>query len=201
MSGSERDGEWTAFRARLSELERQIEARLEPDARQTRQILQQRARQMATPEQREEEAEPLALLVFELGGETYALEPHAVDEVVPLRHLTPIPGTPAFIAGVIAVRGHLLSVVDLRRFFELPLRALSERNSVILLSSSKMEFGLLCDRLIGTRTLPRSAVLPPPAHLAARQGEHLLGVTAEHWALLDAAALLNDPRLIVNDPA
>ncbi|MDH2432387.1 chemotaxis protein CheW [Pokkaliibacter sp. MBI-7] len=192
MSATTGEEHWLVLRQRLDQLSR-MQATADPDA-----VLAQRARQLAVPLQNEEQVARVALLVFELSGERYALSPYRVVEVVPLRQLTPVPCTPGYILGVVAVRGRLVSVLDLRQFFELPLRSLSERNSVILISDGRMEFGLLCDSLCGTQELPLEQILPPLRHRHDSREGYLLGVTAEHWAILDTEVLLGDPRLVVN---
>src|SRR6202165_5083726 len=62
----------------------------------------------------------LDALVFALGSELYALPATQVHEVRPLGWLTPLPGTPPFLAGLINVRGRIVPVVDLRPLLGLP---------------------------------------------------------------------------------
>jgi purine-binding chemotaxis protein CheW len=59
-----------------------------------------------------------------------------------------------------------------------------------------MEFALLADRVQGVRSYPRAA-LDAGAALAGGDGRYVLGVAPDRTAVLDAAALLNDPTLVV----
>ncbi len=58
-------------------------------------------------------------VVFQLGGEGYALEVMRVQEVLDMQSLTEVPGGPKFLLGVINLRGHVVPVYDLRMPFGL----------------------------------------------------------------------------------
>src|SRR5688572_14220407 len=108
-------------------------------------VLQERARRLGAKPTPEQTAVTLDVIEFMLADERYAVESVFVREVCPLKDLTPLPGTPDFILGVVGIRGHILSIVDLRRFFDLPFKGLTDFNKVIVVSGDRMEFGLLAD--------------------------------------------------------
>src|SRR5271155_3726207 len=60
-----------------------------------------------------------SFVVFQLGGEGYALEVMRVQEVLDMQALTEVPGGPKFLLGVINLRGHVVPVYDLRLPFGL----------------------------------------------------------------------------------
>ena len=92
-----------------------------PSAEETRRILQIRALALAKEPPVEEAAdEDLEVLEFTLAYERYAMESRYVRQVAPLESLTPLPCTPAFVLGIVNLRGALYPVIDLRKFFELP---------------------------------------------------------------------------------
>ena len=191
--------DWVSLKERMHRIELSLRAEREPTAEQTRLRLQQRAVQLAEQPASEVEEETLELLVFELSDELYAVEARYVEAVVPLQQLTPVPCTPDFVLGVMSVRGRIRSILDLRRFFDLPITGLSDRNSAVMLSGEGMEFCLLTDRIKGTHSIPVSQLQAPLSNLAGIRMDYLLGVTAKHWAVLDAIKLLQDSRLVVND--
>ena len=141
----------------------------------------------------------LDILEFHLTYETYAIEMRWVAETYPLKELTPLPCTPPFVAGIINVRGRILSVIDIRKFFDLPEKGLTDLNKVIILNNGEMEFGILADEILGTRSIPLSEVQPPLPTLTGVRAEYLRGVTSERTAILDGAKLLADKSLIVHD--
>ena len=86
---------------------------LTPDEKQG--ILRNRAKALAKQLGPDQDAGAgLDILEFRLAYETYAIEMRWVAETYPLKELTPLPCTPSFVAGIINVRGRILSVLDIR---------------------------------------------------------------------------------------
>jgi purine-binding chemotaxis protein CheW len=127
----------------------------------------------------------------------YGVESLYVREVYPLKELTPLPCTPPFVLGIINVRGQILSVVDLRQFFDLPAQRLTDLNKVIVLHDGTMAFGILADAILGVRVIPPDGVQPSLPTLTGIRAAYLKGVTGERLVILDAAKLLTDKALIV----
>ncbi|MEW5958010.1 MAG: chemotaxis protein CheW [Chloroflexota bacterium] len=154
----------------------------------------------------------LDVLVFWLGDERYGLPVTNVREIYPLEQLTPVPRTPDFVAGVFSARGRILSVIDLRTFFDLPAPpAVNERgkggtnqtkivvvaNTDATLDTARLELGLLADETADVVTIFKDDLEPPLTTHTGVRAEYLQGLTAEMLAVLDLKALLSDKRLIV----
>jgi purine-binding chemotaxis protein CheW len=137
-------------------------------------------------------------VAFLLGDETYAIELSHVREVFPLRQLTPLPCTPPFVRGIVSVRGQILSILDLRRLFDMPERETVEENNVIVVHGDDMEFGLMVQSILGTRAIELEQLQPPPSPDSGTRPSYLRGVTNDRTALLDATALLSDRQLVVD---
>ena len=143
----------------------------------------------------------LGVVEFRLACETYAVESSFVREIYSLREFTPLPGTPPFVLGIINVRGQILSVVDLRIFFNLPEKGLGDLNKVIVIRNDRMEFGILADAVLGARSIPRDAiqtVLPTVTGIGA---EYLMGVAGDRTVVLDAGRILDDEKIVVRQEA
>jgi purine-binding chemotaxis protein CheW len=193
------DERWSQLRERLAEFERRIDRNFAPAPEEQETRLMARTREWA---RRVEDAHPdrlIELLCFTLGEEVYAVETEHVGVVLPLPHFTPLPGTPPFVLGIVSVRGHVVSVLDLRVFFELPIEGLSDKNYLVVLRNQDMEFGLLADRIQGIVQMPRDDLQAGLANLTGIRASYLLGVTAEQMAVLDGARLLGDPNLQIRD--
>jgi purine-binding chemotaxis protein CheW len=120
-----------------------------------------------------------------------------IEETFPLSEFTPLFCTPPFVLGITNLRGRIVSIVDLRRFFELPAVGLSDLNRVILVRGEGMEFGILADGIAGIREIPlREVQATLPTHTGVRE-EFLAGVTRDRIALLDMAKILSDQRVVV----
>jgi len=167
---------------------------------EVKRILRERAKVLARPvEEARTPAEPLELLVLSLTGELYGIETAHVLEVVPLRGLTPVPCTPLFILGVVNHRGRILTVLDLRRLFELAGQGIPEGGRVVAVEAGGMAFGIFADAVAGTIRLGADEVASPPVTLAGDRQVFIRGVTGEMVAVLDLEALARDPRITVNE--
>ena len=93
------------------------------------------------------------LVEFMLAGERYGIEAIYIREIFPLKELTPIPCTPPFITGVINVRQQIVSVIDIKKFFNLPESGITELNKVIILKTDDMEVGILADSITGIASI------------------------------------------------
>lgn len=161
-------------------------------------VLRERAVALARP-QASSDAETVDVVVFELSGERYALETAFVREVQALEDLTPLPGVPPFVAGIINLRGEILSVVDLSVFFDLPARGLPERDTLLVLEHGPVRFGVLADALTGIRRVERHGIGASQELPGGVNRQYVRGAMADGLAVLDAVALLGDGGIIVDD--
>ncbi len=149
--------------------------------------------------QRPEPGEQIEIIQFLISYEKYAVESRYVREVRPLQEYAPVPCTPPFVLGIINVRGEILSVIDIGRFFDVPAKGLGDLNRVVVLSSGDMEFGVLADAIAGVRMVPLRDVQPPPPTFTGLRREYLKGLTRDGCAILDAEKMLSDGRIMVNE--
>jgi purine-binding chemotaxis protein CheW len=169
-------------------------------AQETHAILKARAVLLAAPAaQMSESGTRLDCLEFMLSGERYAVEMTFITQTLPLAEFTPLFCTPGYVLGITNLRGRIVSIVDLRRFFELPEVGLCDLNRVIVVSNGTMEFGILADSITGMIFLPVGDLQPPPAALSGIREEFLAGVTAERLALLNMGKILTDSRIVVHE--
>ena len=188
---------WQRIHQRLAQFEQRLSSGFAIDAETRDARLQERTRQWAARVEEEQLEGWLEVLTFSLGDELYAIESEHVAEVLPLPQLTPLPGTPPHVLGIVNVRGHIVSLLDLRVLFELPSGGLFDKNFLAILRSPEMEFGLLIDRVQGMARIRREALQSELANLSGVRAAYLLGVTAEQCTVLDGARLLGDPSLRV----
>jgi purine-binding chemotaxis protein CheW len=160
-------------------------------------ILRERAIELARPLVKRERGESISVLEFSRGRENYAIEMSAVGEVHAAREITPVPGTPPHVLGVIGVRGRICSVLDLARLFESP----SDENHgllmAVVLRSPTMEFALAADSVAGMRRVPAEELQAQITTFSGIRKQYLRAVTQDRVAILDAERLLGDQNLIV----
>jgi len=195
-SGTDRRG----IRSRLEAAREATERGWQPGPEETKEILKARARALAREaEAPQEAAEAIEVIEFVVARERYAVESAYVREIYPLNELTPLPCTPRFVLGIVNVRGQILSVIDIKKFFDLPEKGLSDLSKVVILRSEAMEFGVLADSIAGTRVLPVHELQPSLPTLTGIREEYLRGVTADRTVILDAGKLLSDPKIVVHE--
>ena len=196
------DINWKEIHSRLEAAKTEFERGFQPTDEERDKILKERAKIFSRElEAKGEKDEYVEVLEFLLAHEMYGVELKYVREVYPLKELTPIPAIPAFVLGIVNVRGEILSVIDIKKFFDLPEKGLTDLNKVIILHSADMEFGILADSIIGVRNILLSEMQTSLPTLTGIREEYLKGVTKEREIILDGGKLLSDKGIIVNESA
>ena len=163
-----------------------------------REILRRRARELAkAPDAEMGGARLMEILEFSLGPARYAFETSFVREVFPLTEITPLPGVPPYILGVVNVRGRILSVMDIRRLLDFANVGLTNLNKAIILHDGDMELAVLADEVAGVYAIDGDEGQRALATLSGRREEYLKGVTQDRVVVLDAEKLLASEDLLV----
>jgi purine-binding chemotaxis protein CheW len=168
--------DWEQIHRRLDASAAELARKLNPSPDVQRAVLRARARELAREIQTAEApGESVEVIEFVLAGEHYAIESRYIREICPLQDLTPVPCAPAFVMGLILIRGEIVSVIDIRKVFELPEKGLTDLNKVLILQTPYMEFGILADAVVGMRSIsPEDLVTSLPA-LTGIRTEYLKG--------------------------
>jgi purine-binding chemotaxis protein CheW len=156
------------------------------------------------PQADDTEVKEISVLVFRLDGDEYALPIEAVDEVgAAPSQITRLPKAPAFLEGVINLRGEVLPVIDQRRRFDLPAAPSEEGRRLVIVRTIGRRAALIVDSVAEVLRRPAEAVTPPPA-LAGEAGRLVLGVinldaAGRMLLLLDPAELLSQAERALLD--
>ncbi len=119
---------------------------------------------------------PLAALAgkymtLQLAEEDYGVPILDVREIIGLMQITPVPRAPAFVRGVINLRGRVIPVVDLRLQFGMPACPSTDQTVIIVVQcvvgGRSLTMGVLVDRVLEVLKLDAAQVEPPP-ELGAR---------------------------------
>jgi len=104
------------------------------------------------------------LICFELAGTPYAMPVERVREIVRLREITPVPRVPRQVLGVIALRGEVVEVVDLRMCLGLDCSEPTRRTRIIVLHGDDVRVaGVLVDVVHEVLRVPEADVTPAVA--------------------------------------
>lgn len=102
------------------------------------------------------------LLSFRIGEQEYSVDIMSVREIRGWTRATSLPHSPAYVRGVINLRGTVLPVIDLGLRLGLPSGQLTERNVIIVVDIAGRTVGLLVDAVSDILSIPDDELAPPP---------------------------------------
>ena len=138
---------------------------------------------------------PLLATSFYVCGALCAVDASIVEEVVRLRHITPVPHAPDYLMGVMNLRGKIVSVIDLARKLDLGATEPGEESRVYIVRDRSELVGLLVERAADVIELDGGALEPSPANVRGVESRFVLGIGRSGGrlaALLDPAAVLSN---------
>lgn len=140
-------------------------------------------------------------LTFTLGGETYGIDILRVQEIIGIMPVTRVPRTPAFVRGVINLRGRVIPVVDLRTKFELGDAIDTDRTCIVVVQleqDGSAVMGAVVDEVSEVLDIAPGAIEDTPAFGAGINAEFVLGIGKVEGAvvmLLDIERVLTGGEL------
>lgn len=120
-------------------------------------------------------------LTFALGREEYGLEILKVREIIGFMEITAVPRTPAYVKGVINLRGQVISVVDLRAKFAMPSAEKTDETCIIVVEintgdGTKLSTGIIVDRVSEVLNIAEESIEPAPEFGASVDTRFILGM-------------------------
>lgn len=115
-------------------------------------------------------------LCFRVAHEGYAISIMAIKEIVKPRDVTEVPRMPAFILGVISLRGVIIPVMDIRIRLSLPLSPTTGKERIIVVKTEAGFCGVLVDEVIQVARIKRSVIEDPPAVLDGIDRDFVTGL-------------------------
>jgi purine-binding chemotaxis protein CheW len=115
------------------------------------------------------------IVVFNLGGEDYGIEINQVREIIRKREITPVPRQPAYVEGVINVRGTIIPVVNLKKRFGLQGDPSIQPHTIIVESGEGL-VGILVDSVSEVIRVPQDRIHPPPTVSMSVDSQYLRGI-------------------------
>jgi purine-binding chemotaxis protein CheW len=115
-------------------------------------------------------------LTFHLSGEEYGLEILKVREINGMMNITPVPRTPAFIMGVINLRGKVIPVTDLRMKFGMSAIERTRQTCIIVVDVGTLEMGIAVDGVSEVLTMAAENISEAPSFGPKIETEFILGM-------------------------
>ncbi len=120
-------------------------------------------------------------LTFNLASEIYGLEILKVQEIISLMKITKVPRTPAFVTGVINLRGKVIPVINMRLKFGLELVPDTERTCIIVIQvtnagAQTVTLGIIVDEVSEVLNLAASQISQTPVIGASVNTDYIKGM-------------------------
>ena len=116
------------------------------------------------------------LVVFQLDAEFYGVDIARVHEIIRLQTVTRVPRTPAFVEGVINLRGKVIPVIDLRKRFGLPSAEHTRASRIVVVETGDQVVGIIVDGVSEVLRVSESIVEPPSPVVAGIESEYIHGI-------------------------
>jgi purine-binding chemotaxis protein CheW len=123
-------------------------------------------------------------LAFRLGNEEYCIDILKVQEIRGYDMVTTIPNTPAFMKGVINLRGIIVPILDLRIKLNLAKVEYDQFTVVIILNIRDKVAGVVVDSVSDVIALAQGEIKPPPQLGSAVKTEYVLGLATVEERML-----------------
>jgi purine-binding chemotaxis protein CheW len=135
-------------------------------------------------------------LSFKLGSEEYGLDILKVQEIRGYEQPTRMANVPAFIKGVVNLRGNIVPIIDMRIKLNLDTVEYNEFTVVIILNVSGRVLGIVVDGVSDVTTLAPDQIKPAPEFSAQLDTSYVIGLGTQGDRLL----ILIDIQKLVGSP-
>jgi purine-binding chemotaxis protein CheW len=162
-----------------------------------RRTLEERALRLAQPIVEQAATATIDVIALPVGDERYGIEMRHVLEVLRGIAITPLPGTPDIVVGIVNRRGEILPVFDLRPLFGRPAVAPEAGAAIVVLGGDRAEFGILAGAETETRAVATADIVVQSPFVGGEGQAFVRGTTAEALIILDGQALMKDRRLFI----
>lgn len=133
--------------------------------------------------------------VFSLGAEKYAVNIAVIKEIIRPLKITPLPGSPGFIEGVISIRGEVIPVIEMRKRFDVQ----GEREApprMIIVKVEDQWVGMIVDSVTEVIRIPANEIKAPPRVMGGESTKYINGVCRQGD---DLVVLLNLDEILSSE--
>ena len=101
----------------------------------------------------------IRLILLTVDGQTYALHLEAVDRILRMVAVTPLPGAPDAVEGVINIQGEVVPVVSIRRRLGLAERTAGAADSLLVARARSRRLAIIAESVLGVVERPADAIV------------------------------------------
>lgn len=140
-----------------------------------------------------ESIQEIQVASFRLGQDIYAVDIMRIKEIIRPQKMVTLPSAPAFVEGIINLRGKIVPVVDIGKRFALERSGSDRTTCLLIVSIGRRLVGLVVDEMTGVVSIPARDLKPPPEVMNGIRAEYLVGVCLVGESLV---MLLNPDTLL-----
>jgi len=111
---------------------------------------------------------------FSIGQENYAILISEIHEIIRMLDITEIPNSPAYVQGVINLRGKIVPVISLRSLFALESDVITKSTRIVVVNHVEESVGIIVDKVNKVTTF--SDIQPPPDRVGGIKGSYFVGI-------------------------
>ena len=126
----------------------------------------------------------LQWVTFKLDNETYGINVMQVQEVLRYTEIAPVPGAPAYVLGIINLRGNVVTVIDTRQRFGLNNADITDNSRIVIIEADKQVVGILVDSVAEVVYLRQSEIETAPNVGNDESAKFIQGVCNKNGELL-----------------
>lgn len=126
----------------------------------------------------------LQWVTFRLAGETYGINVMQVQEVLRYSEIAPVPGAPAYVLGIINLRGNVVTVIDTRHRFGLEPGEVNDNTRIVIIEAEGHVVGILVDSVAEVVYLRQSEIETAPNVGNDESAKFIQGVCHKNGELL-----------------
>lgn len=131
---------------------------------------------MSTEQKIKDNQELLQLVSFNIGAEEFGIDILRVQEIIRFMTITHVPNSPAFIEGVINLRGRVIPIVDLRIKLGLSKRVHDSDTRIIVIEILNKTVGFIVDSVSEVLRIPKNITEAPPEMVAGINSEYITSI-------------------------
>ncbi|MEK4406905.1 chemotaxis protein CheW [Sporosarcina sp. resist] len=144
----------------------------------------------------------MKVIVFQLLDMEYAIGVDIVQSIEKVLSITRVPKTPAYVKGVINLRGIVTPIVDLRERFGLTSKEMDDSTRIIIVTLDEYDVGLIVDAANDVLDIPVNAIEPQPEVVGSIESDFISGVAKvdKHLlVMLNLDKVLEPVKRVISD--
>ncbi len=127
-------------------------------------------------DEQEENMQQDRFLTFALDTETFGLPIAFVEEIVGMQKISDVPEAPAYMKGIINLRGQIIPVIDMRLRLKKAPVPYDDRTCIVIVELGDVKAGLIVDHVSEVVHIPEGETVPPPDIRTGFQSRYISGI-------------------------